>query len=129
MLLPRAFFTSGNVAYNALEAINNRPPGFQSRFNTPRYRFNLSVGKKQFHNQIGFKISYRWQDTFLWESAFGVAQMPAFATLDAQVSYTFESLYTTVKVGGSNTLNNWYNTSFGSASIGGLYYLTLVLTD
>ena len=126
MLLPRGYFASGNVAYNALESIKDKPPGFQSRFNTPRYRFNLSAGKRQFLNQIGFKISYRWQDTFLWESAFGVAQIPSFATLDAQVSYTFESLYTTVKVGGSNVLNDWYNTSFGSASIGGLYYMTLV---
>ena len=126
MLLPKGFFSSGNVAYNALESLNDRPPGFQSRFNTPRYRFNLSIGKRQFHDQIGFKISYRWQDTFLWESAFGVAQMPSYATLDGQVSYTFESLYTTVKIGGSNTLNKWYTTSFGSASIGGLYYLTLV---
>jgi hypothetical protein len=52
--------------------------------------------------------------------------MPAFATLDAQVSYTITPLYTTVRIGGSNVLNGWYNTSFGSASIGGLYYLTLV---
>ncbi len=126
MLLPKGFFAGGNVAYNALESIKDRPPGFQSRFNTPRYRFNLSVGKRQYHDQVGFKVSYRWQDTFLWESAFGVAQMPSFATLDAQVSYKFESLYTTVKVGGSNALNDWYNTSFGSASVGGLYYLTLV---
>ena len=126
MLLPKAFFASGNVAYNALEAINDRPPGFQARFNTPRYRFNLSVGKRQFNDQIGFKISYRWQDTFLWESAFGVAQMPSYATLDAQISYTFESIFTTVKFGGSNLINKWYTTSFGSASIGGLYYLTLV---
>jgi len=126
MLLPRAYFASGNVAYNALESIKDKPPGFQSRFNTPRYRFNLSVGKRQMQKRPGFKISYRWQDSFLWESAFGVAQIPAYATLDAQVSYTFESLFTTVKVGGSNVLNDWYNTSFGSASVGGLYYLTLV---
>jgi iron complex outermembrane receptor protein len=126
MLLPKGFFASGNVAYNALESIANRPPGFQSRFNTPRYRFNLSLGKRQFHDQIGFKVSYRWQDTFLWESAFGVAQIPSYATLDAQVSYKFESLFTTVKIGGSNVINKWYTTSFGSASIGGIYYLTLV---
>ncbi len=126
MLLPKGFFASGNVAYNALESIKDRPPGFQSRFNTPRYRFNLSVGKRQFLDQIGFKVSYRWQDTFLWESAFGVAQIPSFATLDTQVSYTFESLYTTLKIGGSNVINDWYTTSFGSASVGGLYYMTLV---
>lgn len=126
MLLLKGFFVGGNIAYNALESIKDRPPGFQSRFNTPRYRFNLNVGKRKFHDQIGFKISYRWQDAFLWESAFGVAQIPAFAMLDAQVSYTFDELYTTVKIGSSNVMNNWYTSSFGSASIGGLYYLTLV---
>jgi outer membrane receptor protein involved in Fe transport len=126
MLLLKGFFVGGNVAYNALESIKDRPPGFQSRFNTPRYRFNLNVGKRKFHDQIGFKISYRWQDTFLWESAFGVAQIPAYAMLDAQVSYTFDELYTTVKIGSSNVMNDWYTTSYGSASIGGLYYLTLV---
>jgi hypothetical protein len=29
-----------------------------------------------------------------------------------------------VKLGGSNLLNNYYQTSFGSAQIGGLYYLS-----
>ncbi len=126
MLLPKAFFAGGNVAYNALESIRDKPPGFQSRFNTPRYRFNLRVGKRKLTRQIGFELAYRWQDSFLWESAFGVAQMPAFSTLDAQVSYTFDALYTTVKIGGSNVLNGYYNTSFGSASVGGLYYMTLI---
>jgi len=126
MLLPKGFFASGNVAYNALESLADRPPGFQSRYNTPRYRFNLSLGKRQYHDQVGFRVSYRWQDAFYWESAFGQAPIPSYATLDAQVSYTFEDFYTTVKVGGSNVLNDWYTTSFGSASIGGLYYLTLV---
>ena len=61
-----------------------------------------------------------------WGWAFGVAQIPAYAMLDAQVSYTFDELYTTVKIGGSNVMNDWYTTSYGSASIGGLYYVTLV---
>lgn len=126
MVLLKGFYASGNVAYNALESIQNRPPGFQSRFNTPRYRFNLSAGKHMFPKQIGFKLSYRWQDEFLWESAFGVAQMPAYSMLDAQVTYKVDQFDTTIKVGGSNVLNDWYVTSFGSASIGGLYYLTLV---
>jgi outer membrane receptor protein involved in Fe transport len=126
MMLPKGFYASGNVAYNALESIDDRPPGFQSRFNTPRYRFNLSFGKHLFPKQIGFKLSYRWQDTFLWESAFGVAQMPAYDMLDAQLSYKLEKAFTTIKIGGSNVLNGYYNTSFGSASVGGLYYLTLV---
>lgn len=126
MMLPKGFYANGNVAYNALESIADRPPGFQSRFNTPRYRFNISAGKHLFPKNIGFKITYRWQDTFLWESAFGVAQMPAYSMLDAQISYRVDLLDTTLKFGGSNILNDWYTTSFGSASIGGLYYLTLI---
>ncbi len=33
------------------------------------------------------------------------------------------------KVGGSNLLNHYYTTSFGSPQIGGLYYVTLIYED
>jgi hypothetical protein len=32
-------------------------------------------------------------------------------------------------MGGSNILNNYYTTSFGSAQIGGLYYISLIYED
>ena len=34
-----------------------------------------------------------------------------------------------VKVGGSNLLNSYHTTSFGSANVGALYYISLLLDD
>ncbi len=126
ILLPNRFFFKANMAYNALESLGDRSPGFQSRFNTPKYRSNLALGNNSVYKNFGFGISWRWQDHFLWQSAFGVAEIPAFSIVDAQVSYSIESLNTILKVGGSNILNDPYTTSFGSAQVGGLYYFTVL---
>ena len=121
--LMKGFVVGGNVAYNVLQE-GFSEPGRQNRFNTPDYRFNIYVGNRQFIKNIGFNINYRWQNNFLWQSNFGVAQMPAFATLDAQISYKINNLKSVLKVGGSNILNQYFTTSFGSAQIGGLYYVS-----
>ncbi|MBU2650701.1 MAG: TonB-dependent receptor, partial [Bacteroidetes bacterium] len=126
ILLPNRFYVKANVAYNALESLGDRPPGFQSRFNTPKYRSNFALGNNSVYKNFGFGLSWRWQDHFLWQSAFGVAEIPAFSILDAQISYSIPRLHTVLKVGGSNVLNDPYTTSFGSAQVGGLYYFTLV---
>ncbi len=123
---PRGFMIRGNVAYNALQKLENKTIGFESRFNTPRYRFNISAGKRKIFKRFGFNISYRWQDEFLWQSPFGTAEMPSFSVLDAHISVKFDAADIQLKIGGSNILNKSYTTSFGSAQIGGLYYITLL---
>ncbi len=123
---PRGFMVRGNIAYNALTNPEEPVEGFESRFNTPRYRFNISAGKPEVFKNIGFNISYRWQDEFLWQSAFGTAEIPAFSILDGHISYKLNKLNTRIKLGASNLLNKSYTTSYGSAQIGGLYYITIV---
>ena len=49
--------------------------------------------------------------------------MPAYETLDAQVSKRMKNL--TVKVGGSNVLNQYYYSFLGGPSIGGFYYTSV----
>ena len=120
----RAFIISGNVSFNDLADISEAPPGFLSKFNTPRFRMNAGLGNRHITRRIGFNVNYRWQDSFVWQSTFGVGEIPAFATLDAQVSFRFPEIKSTVKVGGSNMLNDYYTTSYGSAQVGGLYYFT-----
>ncbi|MCC5930348.1 MAG: carboxypeptidase-like regulatory domain-containing protein [Cyclobacteriaceae bacterium] len=124
MLLPGKFLLRTNVNYNALQSLADRPPGFESRFNTPDYRFNVSLGNPGVYKNIGFNLSYRWQNAFLWESNFGVADMPAFGMLDGHIMYRYEKWHSHFKLGGSNLFNNFYITNFGSASIGGLYYVS-----
>ncbi|WP_340112394.1 TonB-dependent receptor [Maribellus mangrovi] len=118
----------GNVAKNKLiEGIEI--PGVESRFNTPEYRTNISLGHFAILPNLGFNVNVHWQSKFTWESSFGKGEIPAFTTLDAQISYKVPLIKTTFKLGGSNILNNYYTTSFGSAQIGGLYYISLIYED
>jgi outer membrane receptor protein involved in Fe transport len=126
--LMKGFYMRGNIAYNKLEEGADMA-GRQNRFNTPDYRFNVGVGNRSILKNIGVHFNYRWQNEFLWESNFGVAQMPSFGTLDANVAMKLSKIKTIVKVGGSNILNNYYTTSFGSAQIGGLYYVSLMFDE
>src|SRR5690606_12246877 len=74
----------GNVSFNT---IKDEAEDLYNDFNTPEYRFNLSAGKDNVYKEIGFNIAYRWQDAFHWNSTFAAGQVPAFGTLDAQLSY------------------------------------------
>ncbi|GIR27028.1 MAG: hypothetical protein CM15mP41_2140 [Flammeovirgaceae bacterium] len=118
---------SSNVSYNDVNTVLK--PGFQIQFNTPDYRFNLSFGNRKLTRNLGFNINYRWQNSFLWESSFGVGNIPQIHNLDAQVTYSLNSINSKIKIGGSNILNNYYTTSFGSASVGALYYITFLLDN
>jgi iron complex outermembrane recepter protein len=127
-MTPVGILIKTNVARNKLlESIEG--PGVETRFNSPGYRANLSVGHHAIIPNLGFNLNLHWQSSFLWESGFGAGNIPAFTTLDAHVSYKVPAIKTTFKLGGSNILNHYYTTSFGSARIGGLYYISLVYED
>ena len=127
-MTPVGILIRSNIAYNKLlESIDS--PGVEARYNTPEYRANLSVGHHAILPNLGFNVNFHWQNSFVWEGGFGAGEIPAFTTLDAHISYKFSPIKTTVKLGGSNMLNNYYTTSFGSAQIGGLYYISLVYED
>jgi len=118
----------GNVAFNKLlESIDT--PGVETRYNTPEYRANLSIAHPQIISHLGFAFNFHWQSGFLWESGFGAGDIPAFSTLDGHISYDLPRINTTLKLGASNMLNSYYTTSFGSAHIGGLYYITIQYND
>jgi iron complex outermembrane receptor protein len=127
-MTPIGILIKSNVAFNKLlESIDE--PGVEARFNSPEYRTNLSVGHYAIIPNLGFNINFHWQSGFLWESGFGAGYIPAYTTLDAHVAYKFTAIKTTFKLGGSNILNKYYTTSFGSAQIGGLFYISLVYED
>ncbi|MCH8568635.1 MAG: TonB-dependent receptor [Balneolales bacterium] len=124
-VLGRGYTLGGNLTFNELISQDDlRDQGFSAGFNTPRWRYNLSVRNRQLTERLGFGITYRWQDAFIWESAFGEGVIDAFGTLDAQVSYRVPNLRTIVKLSGSNILNERYTTSFGNPSMGAIYMLS-----
>ncbi|MBB6235420.1 outer membrane receptor protein involved in Fe transport [Pedobacter sp. AK013] len=113
---------SGNVSYNK---IGDLPVNYINDFNTPKIRYNLGFGNKEIIKNFGFNLAYRWQDQFYWNSSFASGQVPAYSSLDAQLSLRIPSVQSIVKLGGSNVLNKYYFTSYGNPSAGAIYYIGL----
>ncbi len=125
-ILNQGFILGGNVAYNELVSQQDLlDQGFSAGYNTPKWRYNIQLRNRAVTRNLGFNITYRWQDAFIWESAFGESVVPAFGTLDAQISYRVPNINTIVKVSGSNILNKRYTTSHGNPSLGGIFLLSL----
>ncbi|MES2775910.1 MAG: TonB-dependent receptor [Bacteroidota bacterium] len=122
-LLPQNFSVSGNISSDVLEDV---PTGFQAGFNTPRYRTNLTLGNSGFGAKklFGASITWKWQDTFMYESDFIFGEVPAYHNVDMQVNYRFPEIKSMVKLGATNLLNQYYRTGLGNSSIGGLYYVS-----
>jgi len=121
----QGFKIGGNVAYNELISQQDLiDQGFRASYNTPNWRYVLKLSNRKLTENLGFNINYRWQDAFLWESSFGEGVIEAFGTVDAQLSYELSRYNTTVKLSGSNLLNNWHTTSIGNPRLGGIYLLT-----
>jgi len=113
---------SGNVSYNE---IGDLPVNYINDFNTPKIRYNLGFGNKEIIKNFGFNLAYRWQDQFYWNSSFASGQVPAYSSLDAQVSLRIPSVQSIIKLGGSNVLNKYYFTSYGNPSAGAIYYVAI----
>lgn len=121
--LPGGYLIGTNYNWNKL--IDGLEDSFQNDFNTPEHKINVSFGNRRLTSNLGFNITYRWQDAFRWESSFAFADIPAVSMIDAQVSYRVPSLNSIVKVGGSNVLNQGYNLSAGGPTVGGIFYVSL----
>lgn len=122
----KKFTFSGNINYNNIKT-NNDADIFITAFNTPKWMTNLSVTNREVIKNLGFSVAWKWQDTFLWESTLATGQVPAFSSVDAQVSYRIPAAKATLKLGGTNIFNNRYIQYAAGPTIGGIYYLTISL--
>lgn len=135
--LAKGFFVGANMANNELNRFVLTPEQQYAGFNTPKNRYNLKFGRRLgATTPIGFNVSFRHQDAFVWESGFvqpttatvplfGNTTVKAINNLDAQVSFKLPSIKSVVKVGGTNLGGKPYVQAFGSASIGSMYYVSL----
>jgi len=138
--LPKNYTIGGNVSFNKLANLDELAEvGFIPSFNTPEYRTNLTFANRNINNKnIGFAIAWRWQDEFVWQSSFvspavntqQLSVMPAFSTLDAQVSYKVKSIKSIVKLGGQNLFNSsGFRQAWGNPTVGTMYFISLTFDE
>jgi len=120
-VLSNNFELGGSVSS---DNIHNPDTTFVTYWNTPQYRFTISLLNKGFGYQkrFGFNIVYRWQDSYYTQSDFKQGNVSAYGTVDAAVSYKLLSIRSMIKIGATNLLNKYYISQFGNPAIGGLYY-------
>jgi outer membrane receptor protein involved in Fe transport len=120
--LGKGYLLMGNVYGDQLTGV---PSNLVTFFNTPKTRFNIGLSNSNLGKGIGFNVIYKWQDKINWEGTFGTGNIPAFGTLDAQVSYHFTKEKVLLKLGGTNITNHYYRNAFGNPYIGALYYVSI----
>ncbi len=134
-LMPMGSIISGNITWSDIRSDVNDPvaPGF----NTPGLKYNLSLQNRKmdrmennpgFRN-IGFKVTWRYQNRYYWESTFGDGWVEPVSTLDLQFTVNIDKPKSMLKFGASNFFNNAYSYSFGGPNIGVFYYVSYLIDN
>lgn len=121
-----AWVLTGNATYAKLDKSEN-DDGLEDGFNTPDWVFNVGVSSTKLAKNWGAGINYRWQNTYYWQSFLVNEWVPAYGSLDAQVQYRFSSMPVSIKLSGTNVLNQPYYSFVGGPQIGSMYMLTVML--
>ncbi len=122
--LAGGYLAGGNATYTRLDRTENGD-GLEDGFNTPRWAYNLSLANENVGGNFGFGLNFRHQVSYYSQTFLVNGSVPAYSSLDAQISYTIPTARVRLKLGGSNVLNKYYVTYLGGPSVGGLYYLAV----
>ncbi|MDP4263732.1 MAG: TonB-dependent receptor [Bacteroidota bacterium] len=122
----KKYTIGGNVNFNKMKS-NQTNDVFVTGFNTPEWSTNLSFGNREVVKNIGFNITWRWQDAFLWESPLVTGNISAYSTLDAQVTFRFPRQKSQLKIGGSDIFDHRYLQYAGGPTIGAIYYAAITV--
>ncbi len=125
----KGYTITGNYNYATFDLNSSTDGDFRTGFNTPENKFNIGIGNRKVFNNFGFSVNFRWQDKFIWESTFGIWNVPEFGVLDAQVNYKISDIKTIVKIGGTNLLGGDYRTNLGAPFVGQQFYLSLTFDE
>lgn len=118
------YLLGANATYARL-ARTESGDGLEDGFNTPRWMYNLTVGNENVYHNLGFGLTYRHQVSYFSQTFLVSGEVPAYGTLDAQLSYHLPAAQVRLKLGATNVLNRYYVSYLGGPSVGGLYYLAL----
>jgi outer membrane receptor protein involved in Fe transport len=120
---------SVGVNYNWNKLLEDLGDNFLNEFNTPEHKFNVSFSNRKVIDNLGFNITYRWQNAYFWGATFGSGEVPAIGTMDAQISYKLSGMRSILKIGGSDLFNTRYVLSYGGPTLGAIYYVSLTFDE
>jgi outer membrane receptor protein involved in Fe transport len=121
--LPQKYKISANVTYSKLDR-KDQNDGLEDGFNTPEWAYNISLGNPKVYKSLGFNVSLRHQNSFLWQSALATGTVPSYTTIDAQGNVDVTKNLN-CKLGATNSNNKYYYSYIGGSSIGGYYYASV----
>ena len=127
------YMLAGNYSWNKLAKLDVDDPIIPA-FNTPEHKYNISLsgrdmvislGDSKIKN-LGFNVNYRWVSSFVFEgSPQFTGAIPAYGLVDAQVTFGFTKLHSSLKIGASNIANNKVFQTYGGPRIGRMAYISL----
>jgi iron complex outermembrane recepter protein len=126
--LPGNYTLGGNLTWADFNLQNANPNDIPA-FNTPKYRTTVTLSNYKVTDNIGFNLTWKWQDSFDWVGTFNQlrpGRIEAYSLVDAQVSYKVMPIKSTIKFGASNLFNNQVYQAYGSPSIGAIYYVSVI---
>ena len=136
-VLGKGYTLNGNLTQNMLNngaELKKNDPSFISFFNSPKYRYNLGFSNRDInHSGYGFGITFRHQTSMVWYATVAsvaanladATKIPAFSTLDAQISKKIAPIKSIIKIGGTNLTGKLYTTGWANPSVGAMYYVSV----
>ena len=84
----RNVWLDGNYNY----ANFNEFSGIQVGFNTPKHRISMGMSVERLWRHLGGSFSYRWQDSFEWQSSFGTWEVPELWHIECAGALSFSRM-------------------------------------
>ena len=126
--LPLGYEFSGNVTHAKLNA-KSISASMIAPFNTPNYATNAVISNANVSHHVGFSLSWHWQNSFEWYGTFtgnNPGGIHAYSLMDLQINKKIQDKNMMIKIGGNNILNHRVAQTYGSPSIGAIYYISFV---
>ena len=92
-------------------------------FNTPKHKINVGLNANRVWKGLGFSANFKWVPDYEWQGPMGDGTIKSFHNLDLNISYEFEKIYSTIRVGGANIYNKPTQTAIAAPFIGARYFV------
>lgn len=122
---------NGNYTWNRLDKLGSNDPIIPA-FNTPEHKFNVGISGRDIKigrtKGWGFNVNFKWIQGFIFQgSPQFTGEIPSYSLLDAQITYEWQKIYTTFKLGGSNLVSRLNYQVYGGPAVGRMVYASILV--